>query len=326
MVANPFCEALPFANLLTHTTNIRPYGFAYDWEANSYRVVIASGGMGVGRTSLLPGEGIWVCAVESGPLTVEPPVGASAAAQQQAEPQYDGWTIPVVARVAGCADLSSLAGVTGTDVSWQVQNPPSVPDSVDVYFVSAGDRRLAHDLRPGTSGTFGWDFVVYTDIRDAEVAVSLPDLSQVPADLSLILEDRDVSRAMYARTMSTYTFRSNNGGSTERHLRLSVAPRTDRGLVISTASAQPTGAAVTLAYSVSRPCSVSVSVLNIAGRLVRRLCADRVVPEGANVHTWDLRSQGGSRVPAGLYLLSIDAKAENGQCVRSIVPASVMLR
>jgi len=250
MVANPFCEELPFANFLTHTTNIRPYAFSYDWEANSYRVVIADGAMAVGRTSLLPWEGIWVCAVESGTLTVEPPMGTSAqAAQRQEEPQHDGWTIPIAARAAGRADLSSLAGVTGTEVSWQIYNPPSVPDSVDVYLVGSGDRPLAHDLRPGTSGSFSWDFVVSTDIRDAEVAVSLPDLSQVPADLSLILEDRDASRTMYARTMTSYAFRSNNYGPTERHFRLSVAPRNDRGLVISTASVHPAGAAVRLAYS-----------------------------------------------------------------------------
>ncbi len=327
MVANPFNEELPFANFLTHTTNIRPYGFAYDWEANSYRVVIAEAGISGVGTSLLPGEGIWVCAVESGTLIVEPPMGTSAqAAQQQEEPQHDGWTIPIVARAAGCADLSSLAGVTGTEVSWQVYNPPSVPDSVDVYFVSTGDRRLAHDLRPGISGSFSWDFVVSTDIRDAEVAVSLPDLSRVPADLSLILEDRDVSRAMYARTMTSYMFRSNNDGPTERHFRLSVAPPNDRGLVISTASAHAAGSVVRLAYSVSRPCSVSIIVLNIAGRLIDRLCTDRVVSEGTNMHTWDLRSQGGSRVPGGFYLVSIEAKAENGQRVRSIVPATVMLR
>jgi len=83
---------------------------------------------------------------------------------------------------------------------------------------------------------------------------------------------------------------------------------------------------VRLAYSVSRPCSVSIRILNIAGRLIKRLCTDRVVPEGTNTHTWDLRSQGGSRVPGGLYLVSIEAKAENGQRVRSIVPATVMLR
>ncbi len=327
MVANPFNEELPFANFLTHTTNIRPYGFTYDSEANSYRVVIADDAMDVGQTSLLPGEGIWVCAVESGTLIVEPPTGTSAqAAQQQEERQHDGWTIPIVARTADCADLSSLAGVTGSEVRWQVYNPPSVADSVDVYFVGSGDRRLAHDLRPGTSGSFDWDFVVSTDIRDAEVAVSLPDLSRVPADLSLILEDRDVSRAMYVRTMTSYTFRSNKDGPTERHFRLSVRPRNDRGLVISTASAHPTGAAVRLAYSVSRPCSVSIRILNIAGRLIERLCTDRVVPEGTNMHTWDLCSQGGSRVPSGLYLVSIEAKAENGQRVRSIVPVTVMVR
>ena len=65
---------------------------------------------------------------------------------------------------------------------------------------------------------------------------------------------------------------------------------------------------------------------NEAGRLIKRLSTDQVVPEGINVQTWDLRSQGGSRVPGGLYLVSIEAKAENGQRVRSIVPATVMLR
>jgi len=327
LVANPFPQALPFANIMTTASRILPYGFVYDPGLGSYLLVTDQAGMGAGRTNILPWEGVWVRATESATLRIEPPVGPSQ--HEPVEPRGldmggGGWALPIIARVADRADLSSVAGVTEVGDGYQIDNPPCASGTVDLYFVGDGRRRLAHDVRPSSPGELSWEFVVSTDIVDSEVAISLPDLSAVPGDLAITLVDLDASRSVYARTMAHYTFRSNGEGVTKRHFRLTVAPKQNQGLVISAASVQPTQSNVTITYSVSTPCRVTIQVLNIAGRLVSTVCANDVATAGTNVETWRLRSQTGRLVPSGLYLVSVEAVGEDGQRVRTILPASVV--
>ena len=51
----------------------------------------------------------------------------------------------------------------------------------------------------------------------------------------------------------------------------------------------------------------------MAGRVVARVATDRVVAAGTNTLSWNLRSDTGSPVPAGRYLVRIVAVADDGQ-------------
>ena len=61
-------------------------------------------------------------------------------------------------------------------------------------------------------------------------------------------------------------------------------------------------------------------MLNLAGRVVRRLASDQVVATGTNAQVWNLRNDQGVLAPAGRYLVRVAAKADNGQCVQAITP------
>jgi len=327
LVANPFNAVLPFANILADASGVLPYGFVYQSDSGTYLLVTDEPGINVARTSVNPWEGLWLRATQlDATLSIQPvgPLQDQMAAPQQLDLGAEGWALALVARVAGRADLSSVAGVTAAGSGYRIDNPPTVAGTVDLYFVDEQGNRLAHDVRTAAAGDPCWDFVVSTDIPDSEVTVSLPDVSEVPRGLVIMLTDLDTSRTTYARTMPCYAFRSNSEGLTERHLRLSVMPRQDQGLVISAASVQPTQSGLTVTYSVSKPCSVTVQVLNIAGRLVSTVCADEVAGAGTNVQTWTLRSDTGRLVPAGRYLVCVEAVAEDGQRVRSILLANVV--
>ncbi|MCD6361893.1 MAG: hypothetical protein J7M38_13635, partial [Armatimonadetes bacterium] len=331
MVGNMYQTALPLANMnAAGGGQLRPFAFVYDNATNGYLMVSRDPALNAVRNFLQAWEGAWFRAVGTNvSVIVTAPSGTATAAlkdgsEAQAEAPEGGWLIPIVARAAGATDRCTLAGVGNGSESagYRVENPPALPGSVDVYFTDASGARLAHDVRPlGTANTT-WNFVVETDISEARVELTLPDLSGVPSDQAVYLTDLDTGKKLYARTMPSYSFTAGAGGA-QRHFELTVQPKGADNLVITSASVQPTGAGAVVTYSVSRPCQVSVEVLNIAGRPVRSLVTGAPAPAGSNVQTWDLRSDDGTLAPSGQYLVRIEAVADNGQRVQALRPLHV---
>jgi hypothetical protein len=325
MIANPFAVRLPVANLKPALPKgADPYVFVYDRDTNGYLFVSATPGLNVARTYLNPWEGAWLrslVGVTSVTATVEAGVASAEVEPQSLAIGEGGYVMPVVARAGNLADQCSACGIR-PEGAYEIANPPMLPGSVDLYFLDDAGNPLAQQLKPPSAGPQSWKFVVATDLPKADISVGLPDLSQVPNDLSVMLVDEDAGRTLYMRTLPQYTFRSGAEGAV-RHFRLEVTPRGTDNLVIGAASAQQTGAGVVVSYSVSAPCQVTIQVFNVAGRVVRRLTAGSVVAAGVNQQTWNLRGDSGAAVPSGMYLVRVDAVADNGQRVQAIAPVNV---
>jgi len=277
------------------------------------------------RDSLLGWEGAWVRATSGGVSLI---VGSStlASADEVLKPQQadlaGGWVIPVHATAGRLGDFCSVAGVVpGSGTSQVVENPPTAPNAVDVYFTNTAGQRLAHDIR-SQAGAQTYDFVVACGVPDVDVTVSLPDLSKVPSDQQIMLVDTDTGKTMYARTMTSYSYHSAVAGA-ERKFQLVVEPRRTGALVVTSTAAMAKGEGVVFTYNVTKACQVTMRVLNLAGRPVKVLAADKTVAAGVQTLLWNLTSESGTRVPAGAYLLQIDAVAENGQSVRGLTQISV---
>jgi|GEM_PF-4688960 len=329
MVGNPWEVALPMGNIAgAGSTQLRPYGFIYDPSVGSYRMVTRAAAFNSARTYIEAWEGAWLRAIGAdGSLMMSAPGTVASAMLVGADADIaapdNGWLIDIVARVANRADLTTVAGVGSGDAAlgYRVDNPPMIPGSVDVYFTD-GSARLAHDIRPQSSTTMVWPFAVQTDIANAEVEVALPDLSAVPADMAVYLTDLDSGKRMYARTLTAYTFTSGADGAL-RHFELEVSPRGAENLAIRTASVQSAAGGMMVTYDLSSAASVSIEVLNIAGRSVRSLVQARSMPAGSNEQLWDTRNAEGTLVPNGSYLIRIEAVAENGQRVQALRPAQI---
>lgn len=69
-------------------------------------------------------------------------------------------------------------------------------------------------------------------------------------------------------------------------------------------------------FSVERASRVELRIYDLAGRLVREL-ASGVRPPGVHRETWNLRSDAGARVPAGIYFSRLSAASAGA--VRKIV-------
>ncbi len=327
MVGNMYEVALPMANINATAGQVRPFAFIYDTATGSYQMISRQVALNSARNYLQPWEGAWFRALGAGvSLTVTAPAGVSSAdlvsgPAAKAEVSDGGWLVPIVARAAGRADLTTIAGVgSGDDASgYIVHNPPKAPSSVDVYFTTGEGQRLAHDVRPQSgAASMVWPFVVETDLSETEVEVLLPDLSAVPNEFAVYLVDADANRRMYARTMPAYSFTSGANGA-RRHFRLEVEPRGTDNLVIKSASVQATkGAGAVVTYEVTKSCEVSIQVLNIAGRQVRQLVVGKAVGAGTAKEVWNLRSDGGTTAPNGEYLVRIEAVGADGQRVQAL--------
>jgi hypothetical protein len=181
--------------------------------------------------------------------------------------------------------------------------------------------QLSCDVRSAAAATQTWNFVVATDMAGATVELSLPNLAGVPQDKTVILVDKTAGKAVYARTMATYSFTADKTGS--RQFSLQISPRVNAGLVVSAAMAQQTGGGVAVTYSLSQPASVTLTVVNLAGRPVCTLPAAGVTPAGAGRALWNLRTAGGTKVPAGRYLVQVNAVAEDGQAAQALTSVQV---
>jgi hypothetical protein len=225
-----------------------------------------------------------------------------------ADRERGGWQLQLVAEAAGRVDACNYFGVAGeqTAQALSIPNPPSLPDSVDIYFPSESGP-MAADIRTAAAGALSWQFVVTCRV-DAPVKLSLPDLTAVPAEYRLTLRDLATDRTVNMRTTHTYSY-SELG---ERRFRIEATRGNGNTLVVSGVSAQQVGdATMSIAYTLSASAEVSIEVRNISGRLVRSVSYGPA-QAGLNTAAWDLRNAGGARIPSGVYLGTITARADDG--------------
>jgi len=87
-------------------------------------------------------------------------------------------------------------------------------------------------------------------------------------------------------------------------------------------TAQQVGAGVGVTYSLSAAAQVQAVVLNLAGRTIAEIPAGRQ-DEGVQTLHWNGRNAAGSLVPAGVYLVRIEARSEEGAAAQAVTPVNL---
>ena len=316
LLGNPSPDRLPW-------TSVVPEGDvdAYAWVQNAagagYQLVWALAGENW-LTEIAPWQGFWLRANEYCHVTL----GAAAPA---AAPKDGGdeiaWAMQLCARAGGAVDESNYLGIAEAGSGISVCNPPPLGGGyVDLYAVDAKGNRNAVSLA-GKSGATVWDVVVETDLPNARVDVSFPDLSSVPGDLAVVLRDLATGRRVNMRTSRTYSFTSGEAGA-HRRLRIEAKPRGQSAPILTSVAAQAGAGGMQIVYSLSAPAEVGIEVLNIAGRTVARVpCGYREA--GTHTALWSGRNVGGSKAPPGRYLISVHCCSDDGTQSSRITPAQV---
>ena len=94
-------------------------------------------------------------------------------------------------------------------------------------------------------------------------------------------------------------------------------------LAIVAPTAVPTAAGAEVTFSLSAPAAVTLQVLNLAGRPVATVLRDAPLPKGLQRVPWSLRTDRGTRAPAGQYLIRISARTADGSEVNALTPLRV---
>jgi hypothetical protein len=326
MAGNPYQAALPWKNLAVAPGGaVSDYGFIWDRAAGEYRVVadVAIPGF---RATVPVGAGFWMYSTTARQVLANPPVQAAAASGPTVQLTEGDFIVPLRATAAGysdgCAGVGVVKSAEALPGGGRIVNPPAADSPVDLYLLDTNGTPLSYDIRTSGVGANTWEFEVRCSVADVPVAVSLPDLSMVPADQQVTLLDTTTGKRMYARTMPQYVYQSDADGP--RRFQLEIAPRDVGALAISAASINArSGGPVTLSYSLSQNATVGITVMNISGRTVRQLVGGKAATAGINSETWDLMGAHGTMVPAGRYLITIVATSEGGQQARAVVPLQV---
>lgn len=95
-------------------------------------------------------------------------------------------------------------------------------------------------------------------------------------------------------------------------------------LAITGASALPTrSGGAEIAFRLSGPADLTVTVLNIAGRTVATICTNALARAGIQRMAWNGRSNAGTTLPTGTYLVRVSARNADGQQAASLVSLCV---
>jgi hypothetical protein len=239
-------------------------------------------------------------------------------------PPSGGWLLPLTASAGGCVDQATVLGVAphaGASYDRRVDmlKPPAANFQPYVYAALIKDGApgpLAVDMR-GPNAQLTWTVSVKTNQKGA-VTLAWPDLSLLPNDLRPVLQDLATGQRVYMRTTSDYRF---TASAAERRFRITITAGAPGAAVVSALSAAPGTGHVNVCYTLGADAAVTVEIRNVSGVLVRRLVSDVAQGAGAQSVTWNGRADSGVAVPAGQYLININAVTAEGQAAQAITGA-----
>lgn len=94
--------------------------------------------------------------------------------------------------------------------------------------------------------------------------------------------------------------------------------------VVAAAAAPARDGSVSIIASVTGPCELHASIVNIGGRRIRDLAPTEVAEAGAATMRWDGRSDRGTRVPAGRYLVTVQSFGQDGTKSAAMAPLQLL--
>lgn len=289
-------------------------------------------------SSLDPWRGYWIRVNVSEGLTVTYPNPGRAAKTRQAgraaavaAPQ--GWTATLRLRAEDGSGSSVIIGrAAGASAGYDARFDALLPPR---FGQTAPALSLLHRDWGSNSGEYFSEVHDTLSLAPWEVQVTVPDgrkpytlswpgYHNPPGGTRLVLVDRSTGRRIYLDRASAYTFVPGAGAASfyiVPELRGAAALRIFN--VTAVPSRAPGQRTMEIAYTLSADADLTAEIRGADGRLVRRLAAGRAAPAGTGRLLWDLRSDAGISVPAGVYVLQIVARTTGGQAARAIQPVLV---
>ena len=150
----------------------------------------------------------------------------------------------------------------------------------------------------GDPVTYSYEWYKNSVLKPARVWPCIPAWRTSPADTW--------------RCVVTPSDGTDDGPSNEDTVTVSGSALVMKTTALGCLSVQPTGLGAQVVFTLSGDAKVTAEVLNIAGRPVKLLVADKLMAAGTSTLAWNGRSNTGAAVPSGVYLVRVTAAAEEG--------------
>ena len=307
--------------------------FAFGFDGQQYFLIFDRTFIPDVTNTVAVAQGIWVLADRDGVEFVFPPPPAGqmqrlarTRRERNPAPHPSRWAVELRARCGTLTDRGNYLGISDatSGAKLQIAAPPAAPNAqgfLDLALLSDEEtmgQKLSVSLqsRPVVERTV-WRAAVITDQPNADVALSWDNLNrQLPKGYQMYLVDEATGARRYMRTTSTYTFRSEPQGITQRTFRIEVTPARSGAPLLSRLSAQADGAGNwRVLFSLGQEAHVQWRVLSPTGKVIFKNAT--VGKQGLNVLSWDSKSQRGTIVPRGVYVMQVVAEAADGQVVQA---------
>jgi len=249
----------------------------------------------------------------------------AAAVSRDAAPAA-GWTVSLQAMSGDLKDaalfgVSDAAGRAGA-VPFQAKKPPQVSARWLELALTDDALRACNQIDTrAAAGPVTWRAAVRSSEPNREVVLTWPDLSSVPRDASLILVDELTGKRQTMRTTASYRFRTGAAGEV-RTFRLEAAPAGAGRLIVTGVTVTPTRSGFALQYTLSQDAEVAIRLVSPTGRAVATLSATRS-RGGPNVAALPTRTDAGQALPRGVYLVELQAAAEDGRRAKAVRSVAV---
>ncbi|MEN6545939.1 MAG: S8 family serine peptidase [Armatimonadia bacterium] len=308
---------------------------AFAWTYNDTAQVyeLAYPAVGTEAKLIQPWQGFWVLARKACTLTLSRPLGVSSAAsgtmrtqavRRTARPWQVEWSVPLQIGSTAGPDAACYVGTASKQVL--LAKPPPATGAPVLSVSSPGTQgsgRYGVALAQTSTNCIIWNLKIENLKAGQAVTLKAADLSHLPKGATAILKDLAGGQSVYLRTVGRYSFTPREGETT-RSLQLTVSTQRTGQLMLQGVTAQSLrggGAQVTL--NLSSAAAVDITIMNMAGRVVRLVEEGKTRPAGNNVVLWDGRTELGTRAPAGQYLAHETARSESGESVKAISPLKV---
>ncbi|HEY3396558.1 MAG TPA: S8 family serine peptidase [Armatimonadota bacterium] len=326
MLGNPFFGSVDFAactaTYLGNTMDLASAeaaglllstAWVYDTATHGY--VLVNDGAG-GNSLIAPWQGIWVQGLKSCTLNLVRPSGAavSAAVAAPRTAAAEGWRLRLTAQAGLYQDRDNFVGVAAA--ARQIESPPLPGVGVDLSLTARPEQApVALALQTAGAASLTQPLTVSWAGVTGPVRVAWPDLTALPASKTALLTDLSSGQVVNLRNSPDYVFTA-TAASGQRQFSLTISDRGAGLLQVTALAAQPAGAGAQITFTLSAPATCDLTILNIAGRVIRQVASGALRPAGVSTLAWDGRNQGGARVPAGRYLVTLQARDEQGNATR----------
>lgn len=335
MIGNPFAYNVPWVACEVETTTgarlslqeaadkeiILPH--LYRYEEGVYTWQTAPAGV------LYKWEGFWVRALQDCTLVVMPlPTGGRSVPASNMLSGGSGWLLRLSAVAGNVRDGNTIIGVNSRATDGygreDVPKPPSVSPYVSVKVLNTewGARAgaYAQDIRRSDRRQT-WQLQVETDQVNEPVTLRWEALTNIPSRVRLTLVDEVTGRRIAMRNTGSYTYQP--GGVNTRSFTVIAEPEMRSALRVTSVRVRATrGSGYTIDYALSAPAQVQITITSASGKPVVSL-VQSTRSAGVNSATWNGRDSNGVAVPAGTYLVRIEATTADGERARMVTPVVI---